>query len=508
METNSFSGAIQETQIAQDEQSINAKSERSSTSSMKTDSEISKSQFKLYPIRWVICVFFTTSIVASGLGMVGMTAITPIISDIYDVSGLVTNMLVLPFIILFIPLIFPANYLIENYGISIPVYWATVTLLVGAWVRLFVNYNFFAVIGGQVIMALGQPFVLSAPAKLSALWFGDKEMAISTTLGSLAAPIGAVLGFLLPLPLIGEKDAPPNNTPEHGQRIFFRYILIQNIIITVLGLPIIFFIRNHPPTPPSANAAKALKKRPANQCRSCGVLFKNVDFIMLLVSFSFIYSIYITLGAAVGQLSFQFNFPPSANSIFGTAYIFGGLFGSFGHAILLDKYQKYKLQYLFIGFACILTMGAVIATMSVGSQPLTASLLFFLGVAQLPSIGVAYSFCCELTYPVNEALSCGILMLFGSIFASGLTFAVGNLLDIGHKYPAVFLMLGFVVLGTIAQFFVREILRRKRAGLKSGSFSFSVGNHAQTQMSTEIENTSKDTMSNDRFERPMIEKNS
>jgi hypothetical protein len=233
--------------------------------------------YELYPIRWAMIVFFTTSISASGLGMVGFSAITPIISDIYGVSGLVTTMLVLPFIILFIPCIFPANYLIDKTGIRIPVYLASATLLAGAWIRLLVNTSFSFVVLGQVIMALGQPFMLSAPAKLASLWFGDNERAIATTLGSLAAPIGAVTGFLLPLPLISESDAMPI---EHGKSVFFRYILIQNIIITVLAIPIIFLIRNNPPTPPSKSAAKAMQAKSVGQCRSIRELLKNVSFAL------------------------------------------------------------------------------------------------------------------------------------------------------------------------------------------------------------------------------------
>jgi len=57
------------------------------------------------------------------------------------------------------------------------------------------------------------------------------------------------------------------------------------------------------------------------------------------------------MGATVGQLSDSFGYSTSANSIFGTVYIFGGLIGSFVHAFLLDKYQKYRGQYLFIGVA-------------------------------------------------------------------------------------------------------------------------------------------------------------
>lgn len=235
---------------------INKDSGFTTTSLGQNSNDKNVPEYRLYPIRWAICIFFTTSIVASGLGMVGFSAITPIISDIYGVSGLVTSMLVLPFIILFIPCIFPANYLIERVGINVPVYIASVTLLVGAWIRMLVNIDFYFVLGGQIIMAIGQPFMLSAPAKLAAVWFGDNERAIATTLGSLAAPIGAVTGFLLPLPLISENDAPPHSTIEHGKNKFFWYVLVQNIVITVLGLPIILLIRNAPPSPPSKSAAK------------------------------------------------------------------------------------------------------------------------------------------------------------------------------------------------------------------------------------------------------------
>ena len=131
-------------------------------------------------------------------------------------------------------------------------------------------------------------------------------------------------------------------------------------------------------------------------------------------------------------------------------------------------------------------MGAVSATINLGSVILTSALLFCLGLSQLPIIGVSYSFCAELTYPVNEAMSCGMLQLFGSIFATALTFTVGVLLDSGNKYFAVFLMCGFVVVGAFFQLFVREILRRKRAGLKSSSFSFNLGN--QSYLNEEAEN--------------------
>lgn len=86
---------------------------------------------------------------ASGLAQLGLAPINAIVGELYGVGGVTTSMLILPFTIFFIPLIFPANYLIENYGIRIPVFIASVTLVIGAWIRILVNYNFYFLVAGQ-----------------------------------------------------------------------------------------------------------------------------------------------------------------------------------------------------------------------------------------------------------------------------------------------------------------------------------------------------------------------
>ena len=443
--------SMEEKAIKKLKETINKESSSSIDAEQKKKMSNESNQYTLYAIRWPMCIFFTSSIVASGLGMVGFTAISNNLTGIYGVSSLATTMLVLPFIILFIPWIFPANYLIDTKGIVIPVYIASVTMILGAWIRILVNTNFYFVIGGQVLMAIGQPFMLSAPAKLAALWFGDNERALATILGSLASPIGAVIGFILPLLFIGDDDIHPENSDK-----FERYVLVQSIIITVLGLPIIFLIRNQPKTPPSKSAEKVLKAKRVGQWVAFKRLILNKDYVFLTLSFSFIYSIYTTLGSWVGQISNEFGFQSSANSIFGTVYIFGGLVGSFGHAILLDKFKKYKLQYMLIGVGWILTLGGTTAIIGTGNVAFAAILLCLLGVAQLPIIGVAYSFSSELTYPINEALSCGFLQLIGSIVASVLTFAEGYLLSSHEKYIACFVLIGSVTLGTFFQLFYQR----------------------------------------------------
>ena len=131
-------------------------------------------------------IFFSTSITASGLGMIGFSPITTIIQSLYDIGDFEAQLLMLVFVILYIPWMFPANYLIENKGIAIPIYIASIAMIAGAWLRMLVNVNFYFVIAGQAIMAFGQPFMMTAPARLAGLWFSDAEQALATTLGSLA----------------------------------------------------------------------------------------------------------------------------------------------------------------------------------------------------------------------------------------------------------------------------------------------------------------------------------
>lgn len=53
--------------------------------------------------------------------------------------------------------------------------------------------------------------MVQAPTKLAAIWFGDHERSIATTIGSLAGPVGCIVGFVLPMFFIQVKPTP---TPE------------------------------------------------------------------------------------------------------------------------------------------------------------------------------------------------------------------------------------------------------------------------------------------------------
>jgi hypothetical protein len=48
------------------------------------------------------------------------------------------------------------------------------------WVKVMVNESFYICIAGQMIAAIGQPFLTNAPAKVSAMWFSEKGVSIDS----------------------------------------------------------------------------------------------------------------------------------------------------------------------------------------------------------------------------------------------------------------------------------------------------------------------------------------
>ena len=49
---------------------------------------------------------------------------------------------------------------------------------------------------GQILLGLAQPFVLSAPTRLSDMWFKEEGRIAATALASLANPLGGAVCFV------------------------------------------------------------------------------------------------------------------------------------------------------------------------------------------------------------------------------------------------------------------------------------------------------------------------
>ena len=81
--------------------------------------------------------------------MVGFAPLNKLLADVYQVDENWTTMLTLSYFGIFVLLNFPANKIIEAYGIAVPIRIASACFISGAWLRLLSRHSFWFILGGQ-----------------------------------------------------------------------------------------------------------------------------------------------------------------------------------------------------------------------------------------------------------------------------------------------------------------------------------------------------------------------
>ena len=140
------------------------------------------------------------------------------------------------------------------------------------WIRLggsFSSSTFWLVVIGQIIGALGQPFIgLNVVTLLSENWFpAGPERALSTTVSSLCAVVGGGVVFgVAPLIVrdvswlvtLSLAQTRINDRTMKGSD-FWILTLVEAASMTLLFIGIFVLFDERPPTPPSGAAAAAIR---------------------------------------------------------------------------------------------------------------------------------------------------------------------------------------------------------------------------------------------------------
>lgn len=109
--------------------------------------------------------------------MIGFAPVAILMIKGYNVSAFDSAFLVLIFHILYIPLNFPANFMMDRFGMILPTVISGLLIITGLWMRYLVasDDEFKWITFGMVTIAAGNAFIVSGPPKLAVIWFGDNE---------------------------------------------------------------------------------------------------------------------------------------------------------------------------------------------------------------------------------------------------------------------------------------------------------------------------------------------
>jgi len=140
------------------------------------------------------------------------------------------------------------------------------------------------------------------------------------------------------------------------------------------------------------------------------IIIKNKNYLLLTVTFTFLYGLYTSLGAVVSSITSPFGYDSFDNSIFGASFIFCGVVGSFIIGVMLDKYAKYKLTLNIISTGACFFIVLAYWTLQSQNVALFSVNLAFAGFCIISVIPCSYAFSIELTYPVPESMANGMMI--------------------------------------------------------------------------------------------------
>ena len=359
-----------------------------------------KSEVRVYGYRWIMLVAFMLVIAANQLLWITFAPITGDAARFYGVSDLAIGLLSMIFMIVFIIASIPASWVIDTYGIRVGVgIGAALTGLFGLLRGLFAA-DYTGVLIAQAGIAVGQPFVLNAIAKIAGRWFPLNERATAAGMGTLAIYLGIFVGLAL--------------TP---------FLVLRSSIATTLmvygafsaAIAILFFVlaRERPPTPVGEEARSLVFdgfKR----------LIHQREFILLLILFFIGLGVFNAVTTWIEEIVRPRGFSIDQAGLVGGLMVLGGVVGAIVIPPLSDRMRR-RVPFIILALAGAIP-GLIGITFATSYSLLLAS-AFVLGAFLLSSGPLGFQYAAEVTYPAPEGTSNGLLLLAGQV--SGIVFIIG-----------------------------------------------------------------------------------
>jgi MFS family permease len=353
--------------------------------------------------RWAVMLAFMAVVAVNQLLWITYAPVTSDAASYYNVSTLSIGLLSMSFMIVYILVSIPASWVIDRFGIRLAVGIGAVLTGVFGLLRGIAGSNYSLALFAQIMIAVGQPFILNAITTIAARWFPPDERATASGLSSLSIYIGILAGMLV-TPLLFQSFG-------MSKMLMFFGILSLIPIITFF-----IFVKERP-----ANAPVSIEPE-VRSLMFDGLrdTFKNGNFLLLLAIFFVGLGAFNAVTTWIEDLLKPRGFNVTQAGVTGGMMIIGGIIGAVVMPTLSDKSHK-RVPFIFISILGA-TLGLAGVTYASGYFMLLVS-SFVLGFFLLSAGPIGFQFGAEITRPVPEGTSNGLLLMMGQI--SGILFIFG-----------------------------------------------------------------------------------
>ncbi|XP_017310198.1 feline leukemia virus subgroup C receptor-related protein 1 [Ictalurus punctatus] len=419
-------------------------------------------QTRLYRRRFAVLAIFSLYSLLNAFQWIQYSIISNIFIHFYGVTNVMIDWLSVVYMVAYIPLIFPATWLLDRKGLRVTALIGSGLNCAGAWMKCASAGPglFWVTMAAQVVCSVAQVFILGLPSRIASVWFGPREVSTACATAVLGNQLGVAIGFLLPPVLVP-------NTPEEGKEQMGYNISIMfygtAAISTLLFILTVIVIRDRPILPPS-QAQAVLPTGLAEDYsykQSIINLFKSKPFILLLLSYGIMTGSFYSVSTLLNQMIITHYKGEELNAgRIGLTLVVAGMVGSILCGLWLDRTKTYKMTTLIVYILSFLGMLVFTFTLDLGHLLVvffTAGALGFFMTGYLP---IGFEFAVEITYPESEGTSSGLLNAFAQLFGIIFTFIQGKLTTDYNPLVGNIFLCAWIFIGIILTALIKSELKR------------------------------------------------
>ncbi|XP_046539864.1 feline leukemia virus subgroup C receptor-related protein 1 isoform X1 [Equus quagga] len=452
------------------------------------------SRTALSPRRFVVLLIFSLYSLVNAFQWIQYSIISNVFEGFYGVSSLHVDWLSMVYMLAYVPLIFPATWLLDTRGLRLTALLGSGLNCLGAWVKCgsVQQHLFWVTMLGQCLCSVAQVFILGLPSRIASVWFGPKEVSTACATAVLGNQLGTAVGFLLPpvlvpntqnntdllacnistmfygtsavatllfiLAIIGHSSKallPPFVTESSRLGLSLEAVSQNQLQAAIISLEEAF--KEKPQYPPSQAQAAIQDSSPEEYSyeKSIRNLFKNIPFVLLLITYGIMTGAFYSVSTLLNQMILTYYKGEEVNAgRIGLTLVVAGMVGSILCGLWLDYTKTYKQTTLLVYILSFVGMVIFTFTLDLGYIIIvfiTGGVLGFFMTGYLP---LGFEFAVEITYPESEGTSSGLLNAAAQIFGILFTLAQGMLTSnyspkAGNIFLCVWMFVGIVLTALI-----------------------------------------------------------
>lgn len=405
-----------------------------------------KSDIKPTKKRYLILLLFCLHSMINAAQWIYLSSITSTITQYYQVSNMAVNWTAIVYELVYIPLIVPASWLFERIGMRRSILLGSIGTTLGSIIKCFACQpdRFYLIMVGQVICAVSQLFVLSVPPRLASVWFPDDQVSLANAVGVFGNQLGIALGFVVPQMVLGEavnsmSSSYHTSVIGSGLMNLFAGVAAISISTTVL---IAFLYDESPKSPPGKARLEQIKQEntviesgtaplvsgdsTANPTGTFIVLLKDLasdkNFVLLVIGYGLNVGVFYAISTVLNQMiAFGWDNAGALTGQLGLVMVISGMFGSVISGIILDQTRLYRMVNAALYTFSLVSLVLFAITLELHNLIALYLTVAFLGYFMTGYLLIGYEMSNEITWPLPESVSAGLLNLSAQVSLPFLT---------------------------------------------------------------------------------------